>query len=236
MIMLLAGIVTIGLGFAITIGLLIWQSTQQQKNDAQQYLTQTAYTYSYLVQRKLDLALTVARNLGQSVLSLRNSGHADRNIADTLLKNTLQNNSDFLSMSLAWEPNAFDGNAAQFARQPEHDPNGRYVRYVDRDTAGNVVLHNLTDYETPGSGDYYLLPRKMKHEVILEPYSNPYNGVEVLLTSIAAPIVVDGIFLGSVTPDFSLDTLQQLINAIKPYKGAGYAELLSQSGLYRLPR
>lgn len=167
--MLLAGIVTIGLGFAITIGLLIWQSTQQQKNDAQQYLTQTAYTNRYLVQCKLDLALTVARNLGQNLLSLRNSGHADRGMADTLLKNARQNNPDFLSMSLAWEPNAYDGNDAQFAGQPENDPNGRYVRYVDRDTAGNVVLHNLTDYETPGSGDYYLLPRKMKQEVILEP-------------------------------------------------------------------
>ncbi len=232
MLMLLAGIVTIGLGFAITIGLLIWQSTQQQKSDAQQYLTQTAYTNSYLVQRKLDLALTVARNLGQSVLSLRDSGHADREMADTLLKNALQNHPDFLSMSLAWEPNAFDGNDALFAGQPEQDPKGRYVRYVDRDTTGNVVLHNLTDYETPGSGDYYLLPRKMKQDVILEPYSYPYNGVDVLLTSIAVPIVVDGTFLGSVTADFSLDTLQQLINAIKPYKGTGYAELLSQSGAY----
>ncbi|MGL9735097.1 MAG: hypothetical protein ACR5LF_03355 [Symbiopectobacterium sp.] len=35
MLMLLVGIATIGLGFAITIGLLICQSTQQQKNDAQ---------------------------------------------------------------------------------------------------------------------------------------------------------------------------------------------------------
>ncbi|WP_440863616.1 hypothetical protein [Symbiopectobacterium purcellii] len=72
----------------------------------------------------------------------------------------------------------------------------------------------------------------MKQEVILEPYSYPYNGVEVLLTSMAVSIVVDGNFLGSVTADFSLDTLQQLINAIKPYKGTGYAELLSQSGAY----
>ncbi|MGL9735096.1 MAG: cache domain-containing protein [Symbiopectobacterium sp.] len=127
-----------------------------------------------------------------------------------MLKNALQNNPNFLPMSLAWEPNAYDGNDAQFAGQPENDPNGRYVRYVDRDTAGNVVLYNLTDYETPGSGDYYLLPRKMKQEVILEPYRYPYNGVEVLLISIAVPIVVDGTFLGSVTADFSLDRLQQL--------------------------
>lgn len=232
MLMLLAGIVTIGMGFAITIGLLVWQSTQQQKAGVEQYLMQTAATNTYRAKQKVDLALTVARDLGQSVLSLRNAGHADRDMADALLKTALQTHPEFLSMSLAWEPNAFDGQDAQFAGKPDQDPKGRYVRYVDRDPTGNVVLHNLIDYETPGAGDYYLLPRKLKKDVILEPYSYPYNGVEVLLTSIAVPIVVEGKFLGSVTSDFALDTLQALINSVKPYRGHGYAQLLSQSGVY----
>jgi methyl-accepting chemotaxis protein len=83
------------------------------------------------------------------------------------------------------------------------------------------------DYETPGSGDYYLLPRQRQKEVIIEPYIYPYNGVDVMLTSIAAPIIRDGKFQGSVTSDFSLDTLQKMIGAIKPWEGTGYALLLS---------
>ncbi|WP_409309569.1 methyl-accepting chemotaxis protein [Pectobacterium sp. B1J-3] len=232
MLMLSTGIVTIALGFALTIGLLIWQSSQQQKAIAQQYLEQTAYTNSYLIQQKLDLALSAARNLVQGVISLQQADNADRHTAETLLKNALKSHPDFLSMSLAWEPNAFDGKDQDYAGQPDQDPKGRFVRYVDRDNAGNVALHNLVDYETPGSGDYYLLPKKLQKEVVLEPYRYPYNGVEVLLTSIAVPIMIDNKFYGSVTADFALDTLQQLTNRIKPYQGTGYAQLLSHTGAY----
>lgn len=88
-------------------------------------------------------------------------------------------------------------------------------------------MHLLTDIETPGSGDYYLLPKQRHKDVIIEPYIYPYNGVDVMLTSIAAPIMRDGQFLGSVTSDFSLATLQSMIGAIKPWNGTGYALLLS---------
>lgn len=230
--MLIVGLITISMGYIITVGLLSWQSANQQREIARRYLQQTASTDGYLARQKLDTALQAARDLGQSMISLREAGHADRKLADTLLQNALKSHPDFLSMSLAWEPDAFDGKDEDLAAKEGQDPDGRYVRYVDRDTSGNVVLHNLTDYETPGSGDYYLLPRKLQKEVILEPYSYPYNGVDTLLTSIAVPIMVDGKFLGSVTADFSLQTLQTLVNSIKPYQGTGYAMLFSQSGNY----
>jgi methyl-accepting chemotaxis protein len=230
--MLIFGLITISMGYIITVGLLSWQSANQQREIARRYLQQTASTDGYLARQKLDTALQAARDLGQSMISLREAGHADRKLADTLLQNALKSHPDFLSMSLAWEPDAFDGKDEDLAAKEGQDPDGRYVRYVDRDTSGNVVLHNLTDYETPGSGDYYLLPRKLQKEVILEPYSYPYNGVDTLLTSIAVPIMVDGKFLGSVTADFSLQTLQTLVNSIKPYQGTGYAMLFSQSGNY----
>jgi len=230
--MLIVGLITISLGYIITVGLLSWQSANQQREIARRYLQQTASNDGYLARQKLDTALQAARDLGQSMISLREAGHADRKLADTLLQNALKSHPDFLSMSLAWEPDAFDGKDEDLAAKEGQDPDGRYVRYVDRDTSGNVVLHNLTDYETPGSGDYYLLPRKLQKEVILEPYSYPYNGVDTLLTSIAVPIMVDGKFLGSVTADFSLQTLQTLVNSIRPYQGTGYAMLFSQSGNY----
>lgn len=94
------------------------------------------------------------------------------------------------------------------------DPAGRYARYVDRDNGGSPALHNL-------------VPRQRQKDVIIEPYIYPYNGVDVMLTSIAAPVMRDGKFQGSATADFSLETLQKMIGAIKPWEGAGYALLLS---------
>jgi len=225
--MLASIFVTITAGFLVTIGLLLWQSMNQQQAIAQKHLQQIAHTESLRVQQQLDTALTASRDIGISAWALHQSGLTDRQGLDQLLTDFLRQHNDFLSMSLTFEANAFDGKDSEFAGKPEQDPAGRYARYVDRDSSGNPALHNLVDYETPGSGDYYLLPRQRQKDVIIEPYIYPYNGVDVMLTSIAAPIMRDGKFQGSVTADFSLETLQKMIGAIKPWEGSGYALLLS---------
>ncbi len=225
--MLASIFVTITTGFLVTIGLLLWQSMGQQEAVAKRHLQQIALTESLRVQQQLDSALNAARDLGNSAWALHQAGLTERRGLDQLLADYLHQHPDFLSMSLAFEANTFDGKDAEFAGKADQDPAGRYARYVDRDNSGNPALHNLVDYETPGSGDYYLLPRQRQKEVIIEPYIYPYNGVDVMLTSIAAPIIRDGKFQGSVTSDFSLETLQKMIGAIKPWEGTGYALLLS---------
>lgn len=225
--MLASIFITITAGFLLTIGLLLWQSMSQQQAVAEKHLQQISHTEALRVKSQLDEALTASRDLGISAWSLHQAGLTDRRALDQLLADQLRHYDSFLSMSLTFEPNAFDGRDADFAGQPGQDPAGRYARYTDRDNSGNPALHNLDDYETPGSGDYYLLPRQRQKDVIIEPYIYPYNGVDVMLTSIAAPIIHNGKFQGSVTSDFSLATLQQMIGAIKPWQGVGYALLLS---------
>ena len=228
--MLITGIATISLGFILTIGLLSSQARQQQRQLAQDYLQQIAKANALQVQNKLDEALHTARGLASSAWSLTEAGVPERRALDHMLNATLRSHPDYLSLSLAFEPNAFDGKDAEFAGQPDQDAAGRYARYVDRNGDGQPALHSLVDYEKPGTGDYYLLPRQRMKEVILEPYIYPYNGVDVMLTSIAAPIIIGGQFKGSVTADFSLATLQKAIGAIKPWQGKGYALLLSNQG------
>lgn len=78
---LMATVFIIICGFILTIGFLLWQSGQQQKATAQQLLEQTAYTSAYSVQNRLDVALFAARDLVQSVISLREAGAPDRAVA-----------------------------------------------------------------------------------------------------------------------------------------------------------
>ncbi|MCG0455537.1 methyl-accepting chemotaxis protein [Enterobacter cloacae complex sp. ECC445] len=225
--MLLSIFLTVTVGFTATIGFMMWQWMAQQEVLAKKHIRQIAEVQSLQVSKQLDSALTAARDMGNSALALREAGVADRQSLNQLLIHYLLAHPQFLSMSMAFEPNAFDDKDAAFAGQSGEDPAGRYARYVDRDASGKPALHLLTDLETPGSGDYYLLPKQRQKEVIIEPYIYPYNGVDVMLTSIAAPIMRDGQFLGSVTSDFSLATLQSTIGAIKPWNGTGYALLLS---------
>ena len=228
--MLLTGALTITLGFTITIGLLSWQSSQQQRKIAEQYLGQIAQSNALSVQQSLDYARTVARDMGQSILALPAAGVPDRKVAEELMKAAMKQNPDYLSLSITFEANAFDGKDAEFAARPGTPPQGRFARFVDRDSAGNFAMHNLESIFTPGQGDYYLIPQKLQKDVLIEPYSYAYNGVPTLLTSVAAPIVNDGKLTAVVTSDISLASLQQKVNQIKPWEGGGYAMLLSTAG------
>ena len=225
--MLLSIFLTVTVGFTATIGFMMWQWMAQQDSLAKKHIRQIAEVQSLQVSKEMDSALAAARDMGNSALALRDAGISDRQSLNQLLIHYLAAHPQFLSMSMAFEPKAFDHQDAAFAGQSGEDPAGRFARYVDRDASGKPALHLLTDLETPGSGDYYLLPKQRQKEVIIEPYIYPYNGVDVMLTSIAAPIMADGKFLGSVTSDFSLATLQAMTGAIKPWNGTGYALLLS---------
>ncbi|EKY3192846.1 methyl-accepting chemotaxis protein [Cronobacter turicensis] len=228
--MLLTGALTITLGFVVTIGVLSWQSSNEQKSLAESYLRQIAQSEALRIQQELNYARDVAHNLGHSMASLPRAGITDRKVADQLLEGALRDNPDYLSVSVIFEENAFDGRDAEFDGKPGQAPKGRYAFFVDHDQSGNYQFHPLLSYLTPGQGDYYLIPQKSQKDTLIEPYSYAYNGVPTLLTSVAAPIVSDGQLKGVVTSDISLASLQQKVNQIKPWEGGGYAMLLSTAG------
>ncbi|ELY4572600.1 methyl-accepting chemotaxis protein [Cronobacter turicensis] len=228
--MLLTGALTITLGFVVTIGVLSWQSSNEQKSLAESYLRQIAQSEALRIQQELNYARDVAHNLGHSMASLPRAGITDRKVADQLLEGALRDNPDYLSISVIFEENAFDGRDAEFDGKPGQAPKGRYAFFVDHDKSGNYQFHPLLSYLTPGQGDYYLIPQKSQKDTLIEPYSYAYNGVPTLLTSVAAPIVSDGQLKGVVTSDISLASLQQKVNQIKPWEGGGYAMLLSTAG------
>ena len=228
--MLITGVITITLGFSITIGLLSWQSGQQQRKLAEDYLGQIAQSQAQAVENELDYARTVARDVGQSMVALPAAGITDRAVGDKLLTYALKQNPNYMSISITFEENAFDGRDAEFAAQPDPAPGGRYARFVDRDAGGNYNLHHLTSIFTPGQGDYYILPKKAQRDMLIEPYSYAYNGVPTLLTSVAAVIVDDGRLKAVATSDISLASLQERVSKITPWEGTGYVLLISHGG------
>lgn len=62
--MLLTGALTITLGFVVTIGVLSWQSSNEQKSLAESYLRQIAQSEALKIQQELNYARDVAHNLG----------------------------------------------------------------------------------------------------------------------------------------------------------------------------
>ncbi|WP_313433846.1 methyl-accepting chemotaxis protein [Atlantibacter hermannii] len=227
---LLTGAITITLGFVVTIGVLSWQSSNVQKSLAEEYLQQIAQSEALKIQSELSYARDVAHNLGHSMIALPQAGVTDRNVGYKMQEAAMRDNPDYLSVSVIFEENVWDGRDAEFNGKPDQAPGGRYAYFVDRDQSGKYNVHPLMSYMTPGQGDYYLVPQKSLKDILIEPYSYAYNGVPTLLTSVAAPIISDGKLYGVVTSDISLASLQQKVNQIKPWQGGGYAVLVSTAG------
>ena len=219
------------LGYALTLTLLSRQTSTMQQQTALQYTTQMAISEGAKATRSLEQGLDAARTLAQALGGMKTAGLADRAQADALLKGVLSGNPDFLAVWTAWEPDAFDGQDGAHPGLPGHDATGRYVPYWSRsEDKGTLHVEPLVDYDKPGIGDFYQLVKTSGQEVVLEPYTYPLAGKSVLMTSLVAPIHIDGHFVGMAGVDIALSNLQKIVEPIRIYE-TGFASLLSNKGM-----
>lgn len=177
-------------------------------------------------------ALDTARTLAYSLGVVKDPVHPvslTREQANAILRKVAAGNPTFLGTWTVWEPNAFDGSDAQFANAPLHDSTGRFIPYwvrVGDDIHGEAVR----DYETPGLGDFYLVPRQTKKETLISPYYYEVDGEQVLMTTLAIPIVENDRFYGVAGVDLKIDFLQSIVDGINLYNGTATAVILTDTG------
>ena len=219
-------------GFALTLSILTWQAGQMQRDAALQYAGELAAHNGRAAAVPLQQGLEAARTLAAAMVALKASGHADRQTANAILRSVLEKNPRFVGVWTGWEPNAFDGRDADFASAIGHDATGRYVPYWNRGgTNGSATVEPLADYDKPGPGDYYQLPKSTGGNVLVEPYPYQIGGKSVLITTLSVPIQIDGRFVGVAGVDIPLDGIQEMVQSIRIYQ-SGYASLLSNQALY----
>ena len=229
---MLITICSVILGAFIIINLvIIINVTNNTTKEAMDKTKEISSRYSNDIQLIIEEALVTARTLAESFEGMKNSQNVNRDAMNSMLKQVLQNNDDFLGVWTCWEPNALDGNDLKYIDHPGHDSTGRFIPYWNRDASGNISLKPLNDYTTKGAGDYYLLARNSGEETVLDPFAYEIDGQEILMTTLAVPIKSNGRVVGVAGVDIALDTLQALVNRIKPY-GTGYASLIANNLTY----
>ncbi len=157
------------IGFSLTVAVLVGQVESAQRQLSLRYASELANHESRQVSSVLDQALDAARTLAQAMAGMKAQGSIDRTSADAMLRGVLAGDPGFLGVWSGWEPDALDGQDAKYINQPGHDGSGRYIPYWNRGS-GQVVLEPLLDYDKPGAGDYYLLPKQTGQETLIEPY------------------------------------------------------------------
>ena len=219
------------LAFTITISFVCVKTSSMAKHNALEEAEQLAYRYSGLVTKELEGALDQTRSLAFALKQLKTSGSVPkREDINKVIMGMVEANPSFVGMCSCWEPEAFDGKDTEYVNKPGHDNTGRYIPYVYR-SGSDINIEPLVGYETPGDGDYYLIPKSNGQEMIMSPYVYPVNGVDVLMTTLVTPIMIDKKFHGIATADISLDTLVRMVSEIQPYE-TGEVAIIANDGTY----
>ncbi len=240
------------IGFAVMVGLLVKMSYDSARQSGFELAQQQANGYAQTVQNQLDRTLLLPRRLANTMMGLKASGKPDRKMADNIIMHMLDDAPGVTGLWMVWEPNAFDGDDNTYRLDwPRNDPTGRYTPYIIRKD-GKAAPDNMTDsakvkefpkyhdhpetyvpdYEKPGWGDFYYVPKQRQRDTITEPFPYEVGTIKALESSLVYVIKDDsGKFLGVAAADLMLDDLQKELSAVHPYD-TGYVTLLSEGGLY----
>jgi len=211
-----------------TAGVLLWLSYRAVEERSISEMVNAAEASAGKVETYFAQVKALSWNMRSALYAMKASDAPSRETMNGIFDRLMADNPFALGVSTGWEPNAFDGKDEQYKNQPGHDATGRYIPYFVR-SEGKVGIEALVDYDKPGPGDYYQVPKATGKDFLTEPYSYVIGGKNVLMTSFMVPLLFDGKFQGETGVDIALDALAADMAQLKPL-GEGYVALLSQGG------
>ncbi len=251
-IIVVAGI-AIAVGFSSMIGLIARQSYQSAEEQGYKLASEQAGRFADAVTADLAYGFSVPKHLADAVAGMQCAGTVDRKVIDNTILSMLDAEPQIIGMWMLYEPNALDGKDDEFRLDwPRHDPTGRYSPYMTRGGDGKAaqdvmmskdrvekfpewkdkLTEYVPDYDKPGWGDFYYVPKTRGRDTITEPFFYEVQGKQVLESSLAVAIKDgSGKFLGVAAADLALDTLQKKYGSVKLYE-TGYVRMVSEGGLY----
>ncbi|MBB1521512.1 methyl-accepting chemotaxis protein [Aquipseudomonas guryensis] len=160
------------------------------------------------------------------------------------VRTALDANPNLIGLYVVFESNSLDGKDELFAGQAELGSNdsGRFSLYWSQSTPGQLESEamdeaQLSDTTAGASGTpynaWYTCPRDSRKACVLDPYYDDINGKQVLMTSIAFPLIQNDKVIGVLGVDISLESLQELSSQASQelYDGEGEVSILSPAGL-----
>jgi signal transduction histidine kinase/CheY-like chemotaxis protein len=181
------------------------------------------------IKAEIEVSLDAARTRAQELMAVKQPQNPlliNREQVNAMMKQVLIENPRYIGVWTLWEPNAFDGQDSRYANTREYGKTGRFFPYWNRGT-GVITVEPIVNFE---SGDWYQEPKKTHQEYITDSYTYPVMGKDVLMISVVAPVVVNGVFYGVTGEDITIDFLQEVTDRVNIYNGTGKLFLIGNNG------
>ncbi|KWX42590.1 chemotaxis protein [Pseudomonas aeruginosa] len=259
---LLAGLCLLGV-VALLVGLSVYRmqhssvlvksaSTQMLDESARLRLEARGELQALRIQRYFMDAFQYGKGFSRQILFLRDQ--AQKRFLDAYdlredltrqVRTALAANPEVLGLYVVFEPNALDGKDELFVDQPALGGNdkGRFSLYWAQATPGqleseSMIESELADTSSGPSGAaynaWYTCPKESGQPCVLDPYFDKVGERQLLMTSIAFPLELDGKVIGVMGLDINLSNLQALSEQgnRELYDGVGQVGILSPAGLF----
>ena len=220
-------------------------NTEMLDHSARLRLQAHAETQALRIQRYFMDAYQYGNGFARLVQALKARGDADLRPALTQqAKAALAANPDLFGLYLVFQPNALDNQDTQHIARSNEGSNdaGRFSMYWSQPRPGTLELEAMpesmladTTLGVAGfpSNRWLTCPLETAKPCALDPYFDEVNGRQVLMTSIALPLLENGKVVGVIGLDIGLDNLQQLALAGRKelFDGQGQVSIVSPAGL-----
>ena len=108
---------------------------------AEEQAVAVARSEAEVIKAEVDVALSAARTLAQTFSAIKNEDrlmHLGRRDVNVILRELTADNPHFVGAFTVWEPNAFDGQDADYTNVVPYDQTGRFITYWTRNERGEI--------------------------------------------------------------------------------------------------
>ncbi|OQY27263.1 MAG: hypothetical protein B6244_11200 [Candidatus Cloacimonetes bacterium 4572_55] len=187
-------------------------------------MEETTLHYAKKIESDLNHSMDAARNLAFVFESYEMiSAGERREVFDDMLRNTIENHSEFLAIRSIWEPGALDANTEQSSGTKRYSTGWYWA---------DGVITRFVSEDSEKTEHYYLVPKETGMETVMEPYLYSYNGSsenDILIISLVAPIMRQNQFIGIVGIDMELSLLQYAVADFQIF-ASGFGALVDNKG------
>jgi methyl-accepting chemotaxis protein len=232
----------IGFGTFCIIGILIAYNTKIAHDEAMatavKHAEANANDYAGQVDAEIEKALNSAHDLAHTYAGVKDPDfplNLDRDEANHILLHILQGNESYYGVYAVWEPNGFD-NRDDFYNElfyldtiyPNMEGNDSFGHFVPYWFRYNDLFLQEPTYAY--GKDWYDIPKQTQSEMLVDPTVYLVNEENVMLVTLEAPIVHDGVFYGLTGVDISINWLQERIKESNLYGGQAWLSVVSNNG------
>ncbi|PPK61568.1 methyl-accepting chemotaxis sensory transducer with Cache sensor [Malaciobacter marinus] len=217
------------LAFGLTMFFVSKYSYETAQNDAELYIKEVANKHALEVQQDINRSLTVTRMLSSKFEeALENNARLNKTETIEFFKSVLDYNPQIVGIWVKIKNRGqFFDTVPENSNIEGYDKTGQFNPYVVKSNGTHKVqVGSIYSEETEWIGG----PKRTGKDYVTKPYLFPVNGVEVLMTTVAAPMYYKGEFIGSIGVDITLNTFSEMTKKIRIYEN-GYTFILDHNGI-----